>query len=155
MDNAEGFELIARHLSPHKARAYQAVGMNLVQDRRHGVWIHDLDGRAFVNCRSSGGVFNFGHHVPWATEALCEAVREHDMGDWLLPSARRAQGGAALACLLPEPLRYSLHGVGRRGGRGRVQARPVGDRQARARVGRARVPRARRLLIGHGRPAPA
>jgi acetylornithine/succinyldiaminopimelate/putrescine aminotransferase len=30
------------------------------------------------------------------------------MGDWLLPSARRAQGAAALARLLPAPLRYSF-----------------------------------------------
>ena len=108
MDNADGFGLIERHLSPHKARAYRDLGIDLVQDARSGVWVTDLDGRRFVNCRSSGGVFNFGHHVPWATEALCAAAREHDMGDWLLPSARRAQGAAALARLLPEPLRYSF-----------------------------------------------
>ncbi|HSD77821.1 MAG TPA: aminotransferase class III-fold pyridoxal phosphate-dependent enzyme, partial [Solirubrobacteraceae bacterium] len=33
-------------------------------------------------------------------------VAEHDMGDWLLASARRAEGAAALAGLLPESLRY-------------------------------------------------
>jgi acetylornithine/succinyldiaminopimelate/putrescine aminotransferase len=41
-------------------------------------------------------------------DALCDATREHDMGDWLLPSARRAEGAAALARLLPAPLRYSF-----------------------------------------------
>jgi acetylornithine/succinyldiaminopimelate/putrescine aminotransferase len=53
-------------------------------------------------------VFNFGHHPAFAVEALTQAVQEHDMGDWLLPSARRAQGAAALARLLPAPLRYSF-----------------------------------------------
>jgi acetylornithine/succinyldiaminopimelate/putrescine aminotransferase len=106
--NADGFELIARHLSPHKARAYQQAGMLLVQGRRDGVRIWDLDGRDYINCRSSGGVFNFGHHPAFAVEALTQAVQEHDMGDWLLPSARRAQGAAALARLLPAPLRYSF-----------------------------------------------
>jgi putrescine aminotransferase len=106
--NAEGFELIARHLSPHKARAYQEAGMLLVQGRREGVRVWDLDGRDYINCRSSGGVFNFGHQPRFAVEALATALREHDMGDWLLPSARRAQGAAALARLLPEPLRYSF-----------------------------------------------
>ncbi|MGZ6671262.1 MAG: aminotransferase class III-fold pyridoxal phosphate-dependent enzyme, partial [Solirubrobacteraceae bacterium] len=106
--NAEGFELIARHLSPHKARAYQDVGMRLVQGRREGATVWDLEGRDYINCRSSGGVFNFGHSPRFATEALATAVQEHDMGDWLLPSARRAQGAAALARLLPEPLRYSF-----------------------------------------------
>ena len=106
--NAEGFDLIARHLSPHKARAYQRVGMLLVQGRREGVRVWDLEGRDYINCRSSGGVFNFGHHPRFAVDALTTAVSEHDMGDWLLPSARRAQGAAALARLLPEPLRYSF-----------------------------------------------
>ena len=106
--NADGFELIARHLSPHKATAYEQIGMLLVQGRREGVRIWDLEGREFINCRSSGGVFNFGHHPQFAVEALTAAVHEHDMGDWLLPSARRAHGAAALARLLPEPLRYSF-----------------------------------------------
>ena len=108
MTNAEAFELIARHLSPHKAEAYRAFGVDLVQGRREGVRIWDLDGRDYINCRSSGGVFNFGHHARFAVEALSAAVREHDMGDWLLPSARRARGAAALARLLPEPLRYTF-----------------------------------------------
>lgn len=106
--NAEGFELIARHLSPHKAAAYQAVGIDLVQGRREGVRVWDLDGREFINCRSSGGVFNFGHSPRFATEALVAALAEHDMGDWLLPSGRRALGAQAMARLLPEPLRYTF-----------------------------------------------
>ena len=106
--NAEGFDLIARHLSPSKAKAYQEVGMLLVQGRREGVRVWDLEGRDYINCRSSGGVFNFGHHPRFAVEALVAAAQEHDMGDWLLPSARRAQAAAALGRLLPYPLRYSF-----------------------------------------------
>jgi putrescine aminotransferase len=106
--SAEAFDLIARYLSPHKARAYQDLGVDLVQDRREGVRVWDLDGRDYINCRSSGGVFNFGHHPRFAVEALTAAVAEHDMGDWLLPSARRARGAAALARLLPDPLRYTF-----------------------------------------------
>jgi acetylornithine/succinyldiaminopimelate/putrescine aminotransferase len=106
--SAEAFDLIARHLSPHKAEAFRALGIDLVQGRREGVRIWDLDGRDYLNCRSSGGVFNFGHHPEFAVEALAAAVREHDIGDWLLPSLRRAEGAAALARLLPEPLRYTF-----------------------------------------------
>jgi putrescine aminotransferase len=106
--SAEAFDLIARHLSPHKARAYRDLGVDLVQDRREGVRVWDLDGRDYINCRSSGGVFNLGHHPRFAVEALTAAVAEHDMGDWLLPSARRARGAAALSRLLPDPLRYAF-----------------------------------------------
>lgn len=106
--NSEAFELIASYLSPHKAAAYQALGMSLVQGRREGVRVWDLDGRDYINLRSSGGVFNFGHHPRFAVDALTSALADHDMGDWLLPSARRARGAQALARLLPEPLRYSF-----------------------------------------------
>jgi acetylornithine/succinyldiaminopimelate/putrescine aminotransferase len=106
--NAEAFELIARHLSPHKAAAFRGLGIDLVQGKREGVRIWDLEGAGYINCRSSGGVFDFGHHPRFAVEALTAALAEHDMGDWLLPSLRRAEGAAALARLLPEPLRYTF-----------------------------------------------
>ena len=71
--------------------------MDLVQGRREGVRVWDLEGHDYINLRSSGGVFNFGHHPAFAVEALTRALAEHDMGDWLLPSARRARGAEALA----------------------------------------------------------
>lgn len=106
--NAEAFELISSYLSPHKAEAYRALGVDLVQGRREGVRVWDLDGRDYINLRSSGGVFNFGHSPRFAVDALTTALAEYDMGDWLLPSARRARGAEALARLLPDPLRYSF-----------------------------------------------
>lgn len=108
LTNDDGFGLIGRHLSPHKAEAYRAFGIDLVQGRREGVRIWDLEGRDYINCRSSGGVFNFGHHPEFAVDALTVALREHDMGDWLLPSARRAQGAAAFGRLLPDGLSYTF-----------------------------------------------
>jgi putrescine aminotransferase len=106
--NDDGFDLIAQHLSPHKAAAYRALGIDIVQGRREGVRVWDLEGRDYINCRSSGGVFNFGHSPRFAVEALTAAVAEHDMGDWLLPSARRAQGAEALERLLPESLEFTF-----------------------------------------------
>jgi acetylornithine/succinyldiaminopimelate/putrescine aminotransferase len=108
MSNAAAFEVIEAYLSPHKAQAFKALGMNAVQGRREGVRIWDLDGNSYVNCRSSGGVFNYGHHPEFAVEALKAALDEHDMGDWLLPSLRRAEGARALAAVLPEGLRFTF-----------------------------------------------
>ena len=106
--NEAAFEVIGAYLSRHKADAFRALGVDAVQDRREGVRIWDLEGNSFINCRSSGGVFNFGHHPRFAVDALKAALDEHDMGDWLLPSLRRARGAEALAAILPGDLRYTF-----------------------------------------------
>lgn len=108
MTNEAAFEVIGSYLSHHKAEAFRALGIGAVQGRREGVRIWDLEGRSYINCRSSGGVFNFGHRPQFAVDALKAALDEHDMGDWLLPSLRRAQGAEALARILPGGLRYTF-----------------------------------------------
>lgn len=108
ISNAAAYELIEAYLSPHKAQAFKALGFDAVQGRREGVRIWDLDGNSYINCRSSGGVFNFGHHPRFAVDALKAALDERDMGDWLLPSLRRAEAAEALAGLLPGELRYTF-----------------------------------------------
>ena len=108
MTNEAAFEVIGSYLSRHKAEAFRALGIDAVQGRREGVRIWDLEGNSFINCRSSGGVFNFGHHPRFAVDALKAALDEHDMGDWLLPSLRRARGAEALAGILPGDLRYTF-----------------------------------------------
>ena len=107
--NDAGLELVGQHLSSERAKAFAALGLRIVQGRREGVRIWDLDGNSYINCRSSGGVFNFGHRPAFAAEALRRALDEvGDMGDWLIPSAVRARAGAALAQVLPGDLHYSF-----------------------------------------------
>ena len=90
--NEEGLELVGRHVSAERAKAFQALGLRIVQGRREGVRIWDLDGTSYLNCRSSGGVFNFGHRPGFAIQALKEALDQvGDVGDWLVPSAVRGR----------------------------------------------------------------
>ncbi|HEX6311106.1 MAG TPA: aminotransferase class III-fold pyridoxal phosphate-dependent enzyme [Acidimicrobiia bacterium] len=107
--NEAGLDLAARHLSAAKIAAFRALGLSIVQGRREGVYVHDLDGNTYIDCRSAGGVFDFGHRPRFAIDALTRALEEHgDLGDWLLPSAVRAEGAAALARVLPGDLRYTF-----------------------------------------------
>jgi acetylornithine/succinyldiaminopimelate/putrescine aminotransferase len=76
-------------------------------------------------------------------DALAAAVQEHDIGDWLLPSARRAQGAAALARLLPEPLRYSFFTASG------AEAVEVACKLARAVTGRTEIVSAEHGYHGH------
>jgi acetylornithine/succinyldiaminopimelate/putrescine aminotransferase len=105
--NDAGMELLERNLSAERTKAFRALGLDVVQGLRDGVRIRDLDGNVYINCRSSGGVFNFGHRPRFAIEALKAALEEiGDMGDWLLPSAVRARAATTLARILPGELRY-------------------------------------------------
>jgi acetylornithine/succinyldiaminopimelate/putrescine aminotransferase len=142
--NEAGLDLVGRHLSAAKTDAFRALGLGIVQGRRDGVRIRDLDGKEYINCRSSGGVFNFGHRPRFAIDALARALEDvGDMGDWLVPSAVRAQGAAALARILPGDLAYSFFTPG--GG----EAIEVACKLARATTGRAGIVSAEHGYHGH------
>jgi putrescine aminotransferase len=142
--NDAGFDLFGRYVSAAKASALRALGLSIVQGRREGVRIWDLDGKAYINCRSSGGVFDFGHRPRFAIEALTGALESlGDMGDWLLPSAVRAQGAAALDRTLPGDLAYTFFTPG--GG----EAVEVACKLARAMTGRAGIVAADHGYHGH------
>ena len=142
--NEAGLELVARHMSAAKIEAFRDLGLTIVQGHREGVRIRDLDGKAYLNCRSSGGVFNFGHRPAFAIRALTRALEElGDMGDWLVPSAVRAQGAAALARTMPGDLRYTFFTPG--GG----EAVEVACKLARATTGRTGILSAEHGYHGH------
>lgn len=142
--NEAGLDLVASHVSAAKVGAFRKLGLRIVQGRRQGVRIWDLDGKAYLNCRSSGGVFNFGHRPEFAISVLTRALQElGDMGDWLVPSAVRARGAAALAKTLPGDLRYTFFTPG--GG----EAVEVACKLARATTGRTGIVSAEHGYHGH------
>ena len=142
--NSEGMDLMAEYLSAERAKGFRAMGLSVVQGHREGVRISDLEGNEYINCRSSGGVFNFGHRPAFAIEALRRGLDEFgDMGDWLLPSAVRARGAAALASILPGDLRYSFFTPGG------AEAIEVACKLARGVTGRAEFIAAEQGYHGH------
>jgi acetylornithine/succinyldiaminopimelate/putrescine aminotransferase len=107
--NDEGLALASQYVSAAKIQALRDLGLRIVQGRREGVRLWDLDGTAYIDCRSAGGVFDFGHRPEFAIDALRRALDDAgDVGDWLLPSAFRARGAAALARILPGDLHYTF-----------------------------------------------
>ena len=132
--NEAGLELAATFVSKGKTESLRALGLHIVQGRREGARIWDLDGKAYIDCRSAGGVFDFGHRPQFAIDALTRALAEAgDIGDWLLPSAVRARGAEALARILPGDLHYTFFTPG--GG----EAIEVACKLARAVTGRAEI----------------
>ena len=48
----------AAHVSPGKVDTYTKYDMLFVPDARKGCYIHDMEGKRFLNCHCNGGVFN-------------------------------------------------------------------------------------------------
>jgi acetylornithine/succinyldiaminopimelate/putrescine aminotransferase/acyl-coenzyme A synthetase/AMP-(fatty) acid ligase len=139
---AETFELLERHLSPARAAALRVLGAEVAQGAGEGVWLRTLDGRRLLDCRSAGGVFDFGHRPAALTAALREALDEGDLGDWMLPSLQRGRAARALAGILPDGLdRCVLTTSG-------SEAVEVAGRLARAATSRRRVVCAQRAYHG-------
>ncbi len=96
------------YVSPGKVAVYRSLGFEAVPGRREGVYVWDLEGKRYINCRSSGGVFNLGHRPPRVVEALKRALEELDVGDHMLMSEQRARLAHRLADLTPGDIQYSF-----------------------------------------------
>lgn len=103
-DRKLAVRLFAEYVSAGKVRVYRRYRLDLVPGDRGGSYIHDLDGRRFINFHCNGGVFNLGHRaVPLAT-CLHDAIPKMDMGSWCAHGAIRGRFADALAASMPAPL---------------------------------------------------
>ena len=134
----------AEYISPGKVRSYDLMGIKLVPGRREGVRLWDLDGKSYINCRSSGGVFNLGHAPAEIRAALLEAIAQGlDVGDHMLMSASRAALAKRLCELTPGDIHYTTFGAA--GG----EAVDFAIKLARAHTGRPGIISARGGYHGH------
>jgi len=109
---AQALRAFEDYVSPGKLKTYQMLGMEIVPARREGSRLWDKDGKSYINCRSSGGVFNLGHRPPEILAALTQALETLDLGDHLLLSEWRARLAKRLAELTPGDIQYTTFGVG-------------------------------------------
>ena len=108
---AQALQAFGKYVSPGKLKTYQLLGMEIVPARREGCRIWDKDGKSYLNCRSSGGVFNLGHRPPEMVAALEGALKTLDLGDHLLLSEWRARLAKRLAELTPGDIQYTTFGT--------------------------------------------
>lgn len=111
MDKEAIVQDFADFVSRARAQVYRQMGMELVPGRREGCRLWDKDGSCYINCRTSGGVFNLGHRPARVIAAVQEAMERIDISDHILISEYRAALGRRLAELMPGDIHYSFLGV--------------------------------------------
>jgi len=107
----EIIQMFAQHVSPGKVDLYAKYDILLVPGKRGGALLRDMDGKAFLNCHSNGGVFNLGHRNPRIIKAVTEAMKSYDISNHHLVSGPRAVLARMLAETMPNGLDQVVYGV--------------------------------------------
>ena len=103
----------ATYVNPGRVETFHRLGMDFIPGKREGVWMWDVEEqKRLLNCRCSGGVFNFGHRPQIFVETLKQALDEVDVGDHMLLSEARANLGKLLAEVTPGDIQYSTFSPG-------------------------------------------
>jgi len=116
----ELIKLYMKHVNGPKVRFFKSLGLGVIPGEREGVKMRTLEGSKpgeppleFLNCRTSGGVYNLGHQNPIIFQIFKDALEEGlDIGDHILLSEQRALLGKKLADLLPGDISKTTFGVG-------------------------------------------
>ena len=108
-----------KHVNAPKTTIFKGFGFGVMPGERKGIRFKTLEGPRpgsppleIINCRSSGGVFNLGHHNKRIVQRLKDALDAGlDLGDHMLLSEWRAVLGKKLAELMAPGITKTTFGV--------------------------------------------
>ena len=102
----------ATFINPQKVRVMKAAGLDIIEAKRSGPWVWDVDGAKFLDCFTSAGSFNVGRRNPRVVAAAHAAIDQLDNGNFLLCSQAKAELAARLAEITPGELSCTMFGTG-------------------------------------------
>jgi len=109
--NATIWKEEARLFSPGHAEARKRLGHDFREAKREGAWVWDEAGQRFLDGISGAGTFNLGRRHPELAQALKEAARATDQGNFPMISREKAALAADLAEFVGNGLECSVFAV--------------------------------------------
>jgi putrescine aminotransferase len=91
----------------------KSTGLDVIEDRREGPYLVDVQGRRYLDCFSSAATYNLGRRNQEIVDELQKAIRETDQGNFLIISEEKAALSAKLADFMPQSLNCFLFTVTR------------------------------------------
>ena len=113
MTREEVLKDFARFINPSRVRVLKSAGLDLVEGRREGPYVWDLEGRKYIDCMTGAGCFNVGRRNPKLIQALKGALDEYDHGGFLFMSEPKVKLARKLWEISPgKKLNSIMYGVG-------------------------------------------
>lgn len=106
-------EKYSKFVSEAKPASLKGYGLNIALAGREGVQVKDADGRFYFDCFCSGGQQVLGHLRPEIKTTFREALKQYDLGNFILMSAQKSSLAKLLADITPGSLKHTVYGVGR------------------------------------------
>ena len=89
----------------------QALGHDRIEERREGSWVFDEQGKRYLDCDGSGGIFNLGRRPAEIVAEAKRALRETDQGNFPMVSWEKAELARRLADFTPSGLECTVFSV--------------------------------------------
>ncbi|MCK7477607.1 MAG: aminotransferase class III-fold pyridoxal phosphate-dependent enzyme [Candidatus Moduliflexus flocculans] len=86
-------------------------GHAIVEDRREGDCIYDLDGKRYIDCISSLSIHNLGRRPAAIVEELRKAIQETDQGNFPMISEEKATLAEKISRFVPAKLECTVFSV--------------------------------------------
>lgn len=91
----------------------RATGRDIVESERDGAFIYDENGKRYIDCITSGSIYNLGRRPRAVISALKKAVRQTDQGNFPMISLEKAALAARVAAFSPAGLECVVFSVTR------------------------------------------
>jgi len=108
----KAFADFAEYINPMKVRTMKSAGLDIIEARRQGASVWDIEGRKYIDCQTGSGIMNVGRCNREIADELKKALDSTDMGVFLLCSKQQADLAKKLAEISPGDLKCSIFGVG-------------------------------------------
>lgn len=107
----ETFDDYAKLICAAHVKELESLGLDIIEAEREGPYVIDHEGRRYVDCNTSGAVFNLGRRHPELLAEMKRAMVETDQGNFPMISREKAALAEMLADFTPGDLECSVFSV--------------------------------------------
>jgi len=95
------------YVNPGLVDVLEIGNIAIVEGKREGPYLWDVDGTRYLDCMTGAGIHNVGHRNPDVIAALIKALEERDCGNFFLIQQERAELAEKIAQITPGDLKYT------------------------------------------------